>query len=84
MDNKKLRSSPCDVLHAVLLETVVLLSEYLDLHDHLVVQLYHALVQAAQVPAHLLPLLRQLLGDAQHVPAGQQFSFLPLFLLILT
>ena len=81
MDNKKLRSSPCVVLHAVLLETVVLLSEYLDLQDHLVVQLYHALVQPAQVPAHLLPLLRQLLGDAQHVPEGQKFSLLSVSLL---
>ena len=72
-----LRPSPVVVLHSVLLETVVLLCEYLDLQDHLVVQLYHTLVEPAQVPAHLLPLLRQLLGDIQHVPVVQQFSLLP-------
>ena len=51
----------------ILPETGVLLRQDLYLHDHLVVQLYHGLVQLAQVPAHVLPLLRQLLGHAQHI-----------------
>ena len=54
----------------VLLEAVVLLGQYLYLEDHLVVELYHALVQPAEVPAHLLPLLGELLRHADHVPAG--------------
>ena len=40
----------------------------LHLEDHVVVELYHVVVEAAELPAHLLPLLRQPLRHSQDIP----------------
>ena len=63
---------PVFFLEPILPEADVLLPDDLHLHDHLVMQLYHELMQLAQVSAHLLPLLGQLLRDTQYIPETKQ------------
>ena len=59
------------LLKPVLPERVVLLGEDLDLHDELVVELHHRLLELSELAAHLVPLLGQPFADGHQLSAEQ-------------